>query len=154
MKQRIFDHRSYMEDRIIRVPIAGCWLWTEYVMSNGYAQFCGPNRQKTQWHRLSWTIHNGPIPDGMQVLHKCDVRCCVNPHHLFLGTHMDNMIDRQKKGRNVNPIGEQHGQSKLTVEQVKRIKYSTERGSDLARDLSISPVTVHAIRHGKTWKHV
>jgi hypothetical protein len=79
----------------------GCWIW-ESATQGEYGCFTeGPRvaRKCKQAHRVSWELHNGPIPDDMCVCHKCDVKLCVNPDHLFLGTHSDNMQDRSKKGR-------------------------------------------------------
>lgn len=72
----------------------GCWLWTAGRIGNGYGIF----RRKLV-HRVSWTLTNGPIPEGMFVCHHCDTPLCVNPAHLFLGTHQDNMRDMRQKGR-------------------------------------------------------
>lgn len=76
----------------------GCWLWTGYTSTFGYGmmRFMGKSQNA---HRLSWQVHRGPIPDGLSVLHKCDVPACVNPDHLFLGTQSDNMKDCASKGR-------------------------------------------------------
>jgi hypothetical protein len=75
-----------------------CWLWTGYVQSNGYAKTWYQGR--VQWaHRIAWQEANGPIPEGMFVCHRCDVRRCVRPDHLFLGTQRDNMQDAVAKGR-------------------------------------------------------
>jgi len=75
-----------------------CWLWTAYRNWAGYGLFkFGPGLVNV--HRISWQYRHGEIPEGMHVLHKCDVRNCVNPDHLFLGTHQDNMNDKGLKGR-------------------------------------------------------
>ena len=79
-----------------------CWLWTAHTADFGYGRMHivgGPART----HRISWELHNGPIPAGMLVLHHCDNPPCVNPAHLFLGTAGDNMRDMVAKGRNWNP---------------------------------------------------
>jgi hypothetical protein len=75
-----------------------CLLWTGYVQPNGYAKTSYQGRP--EWaHRAAWQKANGPIPEGMWVLHRCDVPLCINPDHLFLGTHRDNMADMRAKGR-------------------------------------------------------
>lgn len=81
------------------VPEAGCWIWTGAVnCERGYGYFIYEGKPRLA-HRASWSIHNGPIPDGANVLHRCDIPSCVNPNHLFLGTLSDNMKDCSVKGR-------------------------------------------------------
>jgi hypothetical protein len=75
-----------------------CWEWQAGKRPNGYGQFRVEHRNLLP-HRVSWQAFNGPIPDGMCVLHKCDNPGCVNPNHLFLGTHQDNTRDMMRKGR-------------------------------------------------------
>jgi hypothetical protein len=83
-----------------------CWLW-QGCTSNGYGQIRPGGYQPCQYaHRVAWELAYGPIPDGLDVLHKCDTPRCVRPSHLFLGTPLDNAIDRDIKGR--------HGQKKIT----------------------------------------
>ncbi len=79
----------------------GCWLWTCMVNNYGYGLMQCFGRHALA-HRLSWVIHYGPIPDGLFVCHRCDVRHCVNPTHLYLGTNTDNMRDMHAKGRAKN----------------------------------------------------
>lgn len=76
----------------------GCWEWMG-AHSRGRAMFDAGNGM-VQASRMSWEMHNGPIPDGIDVCHHCDNGSCVNPSHFFLGTHLDNMADRERKGRN------------------------------------------------------
>ena len=77
---------------------SGCWEWVKSKDGNGYA-FIKINQKQWRGHRYSWTLLKGPIPMGMNVLHKCDNPSCVNPSHLFIGTMLDNMRDCAKKGR-------------------------------------------------------
>lgn len=82
-----------------------CWLWSGSKSGlYGHGEIGRGRRTegKVKTHRLSWELHNGSIPKGMHVLHKCDNGLCVNPDHLFLGTQKDNMVDMAKKGRNRN----------------------------------------------------
>ena len=82
----------------IPIPETGCWLWERATTHNGYGQISIGGKIMIA-HRYSWELHGGHIPDGLCVLHKCDVRCCVNPDHLWLGTQKDNSQDALKKGR-------------------------------------------------------
>ena len=75
-----------------------CWLWMGCLASNGYGFFKYDYRQMRA-HRFAWQITYGPVPKNMLVCHKCDVRRCVNPEHLFIGTQLDNIHDMLKKGR-------------------------------------------------------
>ena len=90
-----------------------CWPWTA-ATSKGYGQI-GYKGKLIYAHRLAWVFKNGAIPKGKHILHKCDNTKCVNPHHLFLGTHSDNMKDMEKKGRG------RTGRRKLTEKQVSQI---------------------------------
>jgi hypothetical protein len=97
-----------------------CLLWTGHTTGNGYGGI--KHRGRTlRAHRVSYELHTGPIPAGMEVLHRCDVPACVNPEHLFLGTHADNMKDKSAKGRVARNFGEANGRAKLTDEQVRII---------------------------------
>jgi hypothetical protein len=101
-------------------------------------------------HRASWIIHNGIIPDSMFVLHKCDVRHCSNPDHLFLGNQTDNMKDMASKLRT-------RVTCKLKESDVREIKELLALGVTsvkLAKKYNVSDVAIHNIKHGVTWKHI
>ena len=126
-------------------------------LPKGYAQIrVGPSGQKsnTYVHRLVWEECFGPIPEGMFVCHKCDNPPCVNPEHLFLGTAKDNVVDMDKKGRRANRKGELHPLAKLTEDQVKEIRDSTESGAALARRFGVHKATIYDIRHKRKWRHL
>lgn len=82
---------------------AGCWIWKRTHQTNGYGQtrFLG---KQIGAHRASYQAFIGDIPEGMEVCHTCDVRNCVNPAHLFLATHSENMLDQKRKGRTNNGV--------------------------------------------------
>lgn len=100
---KMSDFDKFM-DRVMPEPNSGCWLWTGHVNCRGYGQvsFRGTKYGGRTAHRVSYILFVGAIPTGMFVLHKCDVRCCVNPDHLWLGTHLDNQRDKCRKGRHGN----------------------------------------------------
>lgn len=135
-----------------------CWEWIGNKRRFGYGsiQVAGKGSKKTPAHRLSYTMHVGPIPDGLFVMHKCDNPSCVNPDHLQLGTPKDNTQDMIAKGRKrvVAPVGEGNGKSKLTNEIALYIKKSASTNAQLARELGLSPNCIRGVRTGRTWKHV
>jgi hypothetical protein len=88
--------RQRLDDRSVLDPKTGCLLWTGVRSTNGYG-LLGHAGLRWQAHRASWTLHRGPIPQGLLVCHRCDVRTCINPDHLFIGTQKDNMADKVAK---------------------------------------------------------
>lgn len=138
-----------------------CWEWTGFRSRAGYGQL-GIGRVSdglVYTHRFSWTMHHGPIPTGMCVLHKCDNPACVNPVHLFLGTQADNLRDMNTKGRG-NPIGGRwargsaHHGSKLTESAVVEIRSSAESLNSCALRFGVSKKLVLLVRQRKVWVHV
>lgn len=104
---------------------------------------------------MAWMLTNGPIPDGLQVLHRCDNPPCVRPDHLFLGTIMDNMHDKAQKGRTAR--GEKNGQAKLTPKQVRMIRKRIAAGETrtaIAADFHVTRTTIYFIATGKKWSHL
>lgn len=138
-----------------------CWEWPGRRIVGGYGvlRTYGRKGRDIYAHRLIWEQYAGPIPAGMQVLHRCDNPPCVRPTHLFLGTAADNMADMRAKGRaGRNGLrGETVGTHKLTEAQVYEIKalHSPQMGyKRLAKRFGVSRVTIMRIVHGTSWAHV
>jgi hypothetical protein len=149
-----------IEERIavktIPVPECGCLIWEGYTQSGGYGVVEVAGR-KCYVHRLIWEIYNGPIPEGMEVCHHCDTPSCENHHHLFLGTHKDNMIDAAKKNRmgsKTKPIGVINSNAKLTEEQVIKIRNDYKSYKKISQEYGIGKSQVARIKHRQSWSHV
>src|SRR4249919_502266 len=128
---------------------ANCWEWTAFLHPSGYGVF--RLRPKAIWaHRMSWILMRGKIPPGMNVLHRCDNKKCVNPEHLFLGTQRDNLLDMYGKGRGV--AGEKHHRSKLTINDAINIRILDIPIRTLANLYGVHHGTIQAIKTGRTWK--
>lgn len=139
-----------------------CWLWTASTVSGGYGYFVTKKPRHEYAHRYSWFLANGEIPDGLLVLHHCDVRGCVNPDHLFLGTQRDNIHDMISKGRQMDYTkrtpreqkGSRNSMSKLTEDQVAEIRARRASGEGpvaLAREFGITYGNIWKILTGRSW---
>lgn len=134
----------------------GCWLWTQALAAGGYGamRFAGKN---TRAHRGSFeTFHGLKLPSTVDVCHRCDVRLCVNPDHLFAGSRADNMADCSSKGRIRTPAlrGDESPNSKLTAAAVLAIRADARCASEVAADYGVTKSNISCIRRRATWRHV
>lgn len=141
----------------IEIRRDGCWIWTGVVANTGYGHWHVDGRIHGV-HRLMYELHHGPIPDGLLVCHRCDVRACCNPAHLFLGTARDNARDCADKGRTVKRPGELHPMAQLTDEQAMEIRRrSTGRygeNAELAREYGVTRETIRNVITRRTFSHL
>jgi hypothetical protein len=138
---------------VVKTPT--CWLWDGRI--GRYGKFMAA-RTEIAAHRFSYEIHHGPIPPGVLVRHSCDVRSCVNPDHLLLGTHALNANDRKVRGRNNTPRGETSYLSRLTARQVLEIRSRYAAGSifqyELAAEYGVTQPNIQAIVARRSWTHL
>lgn len=132
----------------------GCWIWRAAKFHFGHGAFWlnGGNKKAS---RVSWEINFGKIPENLCVCHKCDNPSCVNPEHLFLGTQLENVADRDSKNRQAKIGGEDCPQSKLKsddVDEIKRLLFCGVSQSNISKIFGISQTAISKINTGKTWK--
>jgi len=145
IKNRLFE-LSVME------PNTGCQIWLGGTTKSGYGVIYH-GKKLLRAHRTSYMVNViNPIPNDLDVLHKCDNRLCINPDHLYLGTHQQNMLDRNTRGRKV--YGENSGMAKITDELAMKILASPKMHKIIAIELGVSKGIVSAIKSGRAWKHL
>lgn len=129
-----------------------CWLWTGAINNKGYGQIRVSLHDLQLAHRVAYELYVGPIPAERLILHRCDVRACVNPFHLWPGTAHENTQDMLRKGRGVAPVGEENGSAKLTAAQVLEIRAGGGSIRETARLYGVTHGAIEGIRSGKTWR--
>lgn len=143
-----------------KVDIRGpeeCWEWQASINSSGYGRFKIASYEMVSTNRLALISEKRQEPDGMSVLHTCDNRKCCNPHHLYFGTHDDNMRDKVERGRGRtgDQAGASNGAAKLTDEQVALIVQRFRDGwnnKQIAADLPVGHAMISKIRTGVMWR--
>jgi hypothetical protein len=141
------------EQRYIPEPNSGCWLWLGGVNpSNGYGRFYTNGNVVVSAHKFSFTFFIGPVPDGLILRHRCDIKTCVNPDHIIPGTYQDNSDDAVE--RNFVPSGEKHGMSLLTSDEVIAIFRAPGTIAEIARQFNISRMHAQRIKEKKVWRRV
>ena len=135
-------------------PKDNCWNWTGPISGSGsgYGHIF-INKKYWRAHRLVWKLTHGVIPKGIHVLHKCDNTRCVNPNHLFLGTHRDNINDMMHKGRQTR--GTRTGTNKLSESDVREIRKRAAAGEEtveLAKEFGIVTRTAWSVATKRSWK--
>lgn len=147
--------QRFMANTVVPLDPDGCWNWTGSKMAKSdYGRF-GIKYDRYLAHRASWMLMNGHLPKNLCVLHKCDNQRCVNPRHLFLGTHQDNIADKVSKNRQHK--GERSSLSKLTADDVRAIRNMAANGfiaQRIAEHFGIARSTAQRIIKREDWKHI
>jgi len=164
---------SRFKRKLGKPTLTGCIPWLGAATKKGYGllKLGAPSRSNILAHRVAWIVANGDIQDDLLVCHHCDNPSCVNPEHLFTGTHRDNLLDMVAKdrhskvkargdanGQNTHPEkrprGESNGSSKLTNQTISEIRqkfYDGESSTRLARDYKVTRQTIWRITTRRSW---
>jgi len=133
---------------------SSCWNWKGAKDYDGYGFIKHKDGTQLRAHRVSYEIHFGTFNKNLFVCHHCDNPSCVNPEHLFLGTNSDNQLDMYKKGLGPDLSGENNPASKLTLEEVNKIRADTRTHIKIATDYGISLGQISNIKRRKQWKKI
>ena len=131
----------------------GCWEWLACKNAYGYGKFAFNGSWRLA-HRVALELAGERVSYGMEVCHSCDNPACVNPSHLFIATHAENMADMAAKGRASRQAGQRNPKSILTEDQVRKIRSSNATPKDLAEHYGVTRTAIYDARNGKTWGHV
>lgn len=134
--------------RKVQIEPCGCHIWTASKFKTGYGRLTVAGKSLLA-HRLAWEMANGEIPAEMFVCHHCDRRACVNPEHLFLGSHEDNMADMVAKGRSLS--GEGNPYARLNNATVKSIRESVGSQLEIAERFGVHQTTVSRVLNRRRW---
>lgn len=144
---------KYIRDRCaVSTDGDACWVWQRSKSSTGYGLACWDGKQ-IKAHRLSYQTFRGEIGD-MHVLHTCHNPSCVNPQHLRLGTHAENMQEKAAAGRAYRMNGAANHNAKLDEAIVRTIRNSPKTGGQLAKEIGVSRTLVNMVRRNEIWSHV
>lgn len=147
------DLRTRFDKSYIPEPNSGCWLWLGNLDEKGYGRITISRTYKMhKAHRVSWMLYRYP-PTGL-ILHRCDLPCCVNPDHLYEGTHKQNAEDRKNRNRNRDQRGEKGPRAKLTAADVIAIRLDIREQKEIATQYGIAQPTVSDIKNRKSWGHI
>lgn len=152
-EEKFERYKQMFEDKVVKTE--DCWGWNSFINSTGCGMI-GSRKNLISAYRFSWILHNGKIPNGLLVLHKCNNRICSNPKHLYLGNNKDNAQDKIKAG-NSGYGKRNYKTAKLDIEKVKKIKDLLLRGisfSKIANMFDISSGAIQKIKENKTWRDV
>jgi hypothetical protein len=175
LEARLQDPWIWVETCIERVPFSGCWIWMRTTNGAGKYGRGGygighPEGIRVYMHRWVYQITHGAIPDGMMVCHRCDIRCCINPDHLYLGDAMSNHIDKVVRGRARSPgakgdanatrkypgltRGGNNGRAKLCLDDITAIRTAYTNGEQqrsIACRYGIGQSQISRICRGASW---
>ena len=131
-----------------------CWEWIAAKDRDGYGLY--RNVKMVKAHRFSWELYFGPITNNLLCLHKCDFPSCVNPYHLFLGTHHDNVQDKVSKNRQKAAVhvGTLNTNVKLQESDVLKIRNDNREAKVIAEQYGVSRTQIYRIKNRKLWKHL
>jgi hypothetical protein len=144
---------EYFEDKVIPEPNTGCHIWTANTNDKGYGLFNFSGKMMSA-HRAAYKLYIGEIPEGLHVLHTCDNRLCVNPLHFWLGTNLDNIRDRQKKGRDRYLSGTSHPRSRFSADEIKAIRESKLTQKELAKQYNTCQQHISQIKRNELYKPI